>query len=222
MKKIKAYIFNAYGLILDPYLPFLEYSEQLGENIQEIYKLWLTKRLQYSSLLSLMNQYMSYETIRKDTLDFACDVYGVDDENIKNKLLEHSKIDCYPDVKDVLALLKKNGLTTAVLSNGPPQILSSTLKQVGVDHLIDGVYSTELIRSYKPSPAVYEFMGEQLALPRNKICFISSNSWDIAGASACGFYSIWVNRYDHIMERLSYKPDLVINSLSELSSQIGA
>ncbi len=220
MKNIKAYIFNAYGLILDPYLPFLEYSEQLGENIQEIYKLWLTKRLQYSSLLSLMNKYVNYEKIRKDTLDFACDVYGFDDEKIKSKLLEHSKLDCYQDAKNALTLLKENGITTAVLSNGPPQILSTTLKQVGVDHLIDGIYSTELIRTYKPSPAVYEFMGEQLALARNKICFISSNSWDIAGASACGFNSIWVNRYDHVSERLSYKPDLVTKSLSELNTLI--
>jgi len=220
MKNIKAYIFNAYGLILDPYLPFLEYNEQLGENIEEIYKLWLSKRLQYSSLLSLMNQYVNYEKIRKDTLDFACEVYGVDDEEIKSKLLEHSKIDCYPDTKDILASLKNKGLKTVVLSNGPPQILSSTLKRVGIDHLVDGVYSTELVRSYKPSPTVYEFMGEQLALPRKKICFVSSNSWDIAGASASGFYSVWVNRYDHISERLSYKPDLIIKSLDELSPLI--
>ena len=112
------------------------------------------------------------------------------------------------------------GLITTVLSNGPPQILSSTLKQVGVDNLIDGIYSTELIRSYKPSPAVYEYMGEQLAIPRSKICFISSNSWDIAGASACGFNSIWVNRYGHVSERLSYKPNLVVKSLSELTTVV--
>ena len=109
MNNIKAYILNAYGLILDPYIPFLECSEQLGENIQEIYKLWLTKRLQYSSLLSLMSKYVNYEKIRKDSLDFACEVYGIDDDKIKNKLLEHSKIDCYPDAKDILELLKKNG-----------------------------------------------------------------------------------------------------------------
>ncbi|MDH3609866.1 MAG: haloacid dehalogenase type II [Gammaproteobacteria bacterium] len=220
MKNNKAYIFNAYGTILDPYLPFLEHSEQLGENAQVIYKLWLTKRLQYSSQLSLMNQYTNYETIRKNALDFACDVYGVDDEKLKSALLTHSKLDCYPDTKDVLESLKNKGRVTGVLSNGAPQKIGSTLKEAGVDHLIDVTFSTDIIRAVKPSPAVYEFVSEQIAIPRSNICFVSSNSWDIAGASACGFYTVWVNRYDHIPERLPYKANLVIKSLSELSTLI--
>ena len=170
MNKIKAYVFNAYGALLDTYLPFEEYRDELGENALVIYKLWRAKRLQYSSQLSLMNQYTSYEKIRKYALDFACQVYGVDEENIKKKILEaHSKLACYPDVIEVLTSLKKNKTQRAVLSNGTPQKLSSALKHAGISDLLDGVYSTEQIRSYKPSPAVYEFVEEQLGLPRNKI-----------------------------------------------------
>ena len=92
MNKIKAYVFNAYGAILDTYLPFEEYKEELGEDALVIYKLWRSKRLQYSSQLSLMNQYTNYEKIRKYALDFACAVYGVEDEGIKKKILEaHSE-----------------------------------------------------------------------------------------------------------------------------------
>ena len=119
MNKVKAIIFNAYGALLDTYLPFEEYRDQLGENALVIYKLWRSKRLQYSSQLSLMNRYTSYETIRKYALDFACDVYGVDNENIKKEILESSaKLTCYPDVENVLNTLKGNGSITAVLSNG--------------------------------------------------------------------------------------------------------
>ena len=221
MKNIKACVFNAYGAILDTYLPFLEYRDQLGENGLLIYKLWRSKRLQYSSQLSLMDRYTNYETICVDALNYACEVYGVDDEEIKkNILIAHTKLDCYLDVKDILTTLKKNGLITAVLSNGSPQKLSSTLKHAGVDHLLDGIYSTELIRAYKPSPVVYEFVEEQLALPRNKISFISSNSWDIAGASAYGFNSVWINRYSRTPEQLPYKANLEVETLSELNSLI--
>lgn len=216
----KAFVFNAYGTILDPYLPFLEYSDQLGENAQLVYKLWLTKRLQYASQLSIMNKYKSYEIIRKDALDFACDVYGINDESLKENLLTHSKLHTYSDAKDILEPLHEKRITTGVLSNGAPQKIRSTLKQAGISGLIDGIFTTELIRAFKPSPAVYEYVSEKLALPPNKICFISSNSWDVAGASACGFYSIWLNRYDHIAERLPYTADLTIKSLSELNSLI--
>lgn len=219
MKKIKAFVFNAYGALLDTYLPFNEYSDELGENALVIYKLWRSKRLQYSSQLSLMNRYTDYETIRKNALEFACNVYGVHDEDIKKKLFDgHSKLDCYPDVKDLLSSIKDNRKKTAVLSNGSPQKLSADLKYAGINHLLDGIYSTELIRSYKPSPAVYEYVEEQLALPRNKICFISSNSWDIAGATSYGFKSVWINRYDRTPEYLPYKADLEIKALSELKS----
>ena len=219
MNKIKAYVFNAFGALLDTYLPFEEYKEELGEDALVIYKLWRSKRLQYSSQLSLMNQYTNYEKIRKYALDFACAVYGVEDEDIKKKILEaHAELACYTDVKEVLTQLKENNVQTAVLSNGSPQNLSATLKHAGISNLLDGVYSTEQVRSYKPSPAVYEFVEEQLALPRNKICFVSSNSWDIAGAASYGFSSVWINRYDRTPEKLPFKADYEIKTLSELHS----
>ena len=179
------------------------------------------KRLQYSSQLSVMNQYMSYEKIRKLALDFACDVYGVEDEAIKKQILEaHSKLGTYPDVKDTLKVIKDNGMVTAVLSNGSPQKLTAALEHAGVDDLFNGIYSTEQIKAYKPSPAVYEYVEEQLALPRGKICFVSSNSWDIAGAASYGFYSAWINRYERKPERLPFMADIEIKSLTELPSKI--
>ncbi|MCY3803756.1 MAG: haloacid dehalogenase type II [Gammaproteobacteria bacterium] len=219
MKNIKTYVFNAYGALLDTYLPFEKYRDELGENALIIYKLWRSKRLQYSSQLSLMNQYTSYDRIQKYALDFACEVYGVSDEGIKKKILKaHSELTCYPDVKEVLTSLKESGLQTAVLSNGTPQKLSSTLRHAGIDHLLDGVYSTAQVHAYKPSPAVYDFVGEQLGLAHNRICFVSSNSWDIAGAASYGFTSVWVNRYGRTPEHLPYKADHEIKSLGELLS----
>ena len=221
MNKIKACVFNAYGAVLDTYLPFEEYRDQLGENALVIYKLWRAKRLQYSSQLSLMDQYTSYEKIRKLALDFACDVYGIDDDNIKNNIFDaHAKLTTYSDVKDVLQTLKNEGIVTSVLSNGSPKKLTAALKHAEVDHLFNGIYSTEQIKAYKPSPAVYEFVEEQLALPRSKICFVSSNSWDIAGAVSYGFYTVWINRYERKPERLPFMADVEINTLSKLPSEI--
>ena len=221
MKKNKAFVFNAYGAILDTYLPFEEYKEELGKNALVIYKLWRSKRLQYSSQLSLMNRFTNYDLIRKYALEFACDVYGMKDKDVKNKILEaHSKLDCYPDVKEVLKALKDAGKITAVLSNDAPKVLNNALKNAGVDNLLDGVFSTDQIKTYKPSPAVYEFVEEQLGLPSNKICFVSSNSWDIAGAASYGFNSVWINRYKRTPEHLPYQADKEISKLTELTSLI--
>ena len=118
------------------------------------------------------------------------------------------------------ALCVKIGKITAVLSNDAPKVLNTALKNAGVDNLLDGVYSTDQIKTYKPSPAVYEFVEEQLGLPRNKICFVSSNSWDIAGAASYGLNSVWINRYKRTPEHLPYQADKEISKLSELTSMV--
>ncbi len=76
-------------------------------------------------------------------------------------------------MKGVLKELKDAGKKTSVLSNGSPQKLTSALNNAGLNELLYGIHSTEQIKIYKPSPAVYEFVEEQLALPRSKICFIA-------------------------------------------------
>lgn len=221
MSKIKACVFNAYGTLLDTFLPFEEYSDQLGDKALVIYKLWRGKRLQYSSQLSLMDRYTNYETIRKYALDFACDVHGIHDEKIKQSILEaHGKLKCYDDTKTALTSLKQSGMTTTVLSNGAPQSLSSALKNAGIDGLLDRIFSTEQVRAYKPSPAVYEYVEEQLGIPRSKICFISSNSWDIAGAVSYGFRSVWINRFGRTAERLPYKADAELTTLNDILSAL--
>ena len=221
MTKIKACVFNAYGTLLDTFLPFEEYSDQLGDKALVIYKLWRGKRLQYSSQLSLMNRYANYETIRKYALDFACEVHGIHDEQVKRNILEaHDKLKCYDDTKEALETLRSHGITTTVLSNGAPQSLGIALKHAGIDSLLDRIFSTEQVRTYKPSPAVYEFVEEQLGTPRSKICFISSNSWDIAGAVSYGFRSVWVNRFGRTAEKLPYKADQEISSLRDILSAL--
>ena len=148
-------------------------------------------------------------------------VYANLSANIKKEILEaHSHLATYPDVKDVLKTLKDNGIVTAVLSNGSPQKLMTALKHAEVEDLFNGVYSTEQIKAYKPSPAVYEYVEEQLALPRSKIGFVSSNSWDIAGAASYGFYSVWINRFERKPERLPYTADIEIKSMADLPSEI--
>ena len=223
MKKVKACIFNAYGTLLDTYLPFEEYKDQLGENALVIYKLWRSKRLQYSSQLSLMNRYTNYEKIRKYALDFACDVYGVKDEVVKKSILEsHSQLEGFPDAENALKHLKDKKIITAVLSNGVPRSLASALKHANMDNLLNRIFSTEQVHAYKPSPVVYEFVEQQLGFPPNKIAFASSNSWDVAGAASYGFYSIWINRYGRTPERLPYVADCEINSLDDLDTVLSA
>ena len=41
--------------------------------------------------------------------------------------------------------------------------------------------------------------------PEN-ICFMSSNTWDVSGGG--GYNAVWINRFNKVFDKLSYKPNL--------------
>lgn len=50
--------------------------------------------------------------------------------------------------------------------------------------------------------------------------FVSSNGWDIAGATDYGFRTVWVNRRGRPLEELGVRPNAVVGSLRELPAAL--
>jgi len=95
------------------------------------------------------------------------------------------------------------------------------VKNADLEKLLDLVLSVEEVGVFKPSPRVYQFAVDRLALAPDEIAFLSSNAWDAYAASAFGMRVIWCNRYAQKPERLPGAPDHVIQSLSELPPLVG-
>jgi 2-haloacid dehalogenase len=73
------------------------------------------------------------------------------------------------------------------------------------------------VKTYKPSPRVYALGPELLKLPARQILFVSSNSWDVAGAKAFGYQVCWCNRSGAEMEHLGFAPDFTVSALDRLA-----
>src|SRR2546422_667359 len=52
--------------------------------------------------------------------------------------------------------------------------------------------------------------------PAERILFVSSNAWDVAGATAFGFPSCWVNRSGASPERLGESATFQVKSLGDI------
>lgn len=104
----------------------------------------------------------------------------------------------------------------AILSNGNPQMLDVAVKSAGMSGLFDHVLSVDAVRAYKPAPAAYA-LGPQAfdVLPR-EIVFVSSNGWDIAGATWFGFTTFWLNRQNAPLEELGVTPHGTGAGMSDL------
>jgi len=58
---------------------------------------------------------------------------------------------------------------------------------------------------------------DAFAVPVGDVVFVSSNRWDIAGAAAFGFRSVWVNRTGMPDEYPGLEPVAVVRDLADLT-----
>ena len=77
-------------------------------------------------------------------------------------------------------------------------------------------FSVDNLKIYKPHPTVYNLVLEQYDLNKNEILFVSSNSWDVAGAKSFGFNVSWINRFNNKKEVLPFESDIELKSLMDL------
>ncbi|WP_027213354.1 (S)-2-haloacid dehalogenase [Burkholderia sp. WSM2232] len=104
----------------------------------------------------------------------------------------------------------------AILSNGNPQMLDVAVKSAGMSGLFDHVLSVDAVRAYKPAPAAYALGTQAFGAQAAEIVFVSSNGWDVAGATWFGFTTFWLNRQSAPLEELGVTPHGTGAGMSEL------
>ena len=90
------------------------------------------------------------------------------------------------------------------------------MRATGLAPHFDRLLSVDVVKTYKPDPAVYALIEGQLGVPREHVLFVSSNYWDVAGARAFGLRVCWVNRAAAPPEELGQQPSHTIDSLAGL------
>ena len=218
---IGACVFDAYGTLFDVAAAAARCRDDLGEKAGPLAVLWRTKQLEYTWLRSLMDEYVDFWQITGDGLDYAMATLGIGGD-LRPRLMDlYMRLDAYEEVKDVLSGLKAADIKTAILSNGAPSMLEAAVKNAGIDDLLDDVLSVDSIGIYKPHPRVYQMAVDGLDVAAGRICFMSSNAWDVAGAANFGFRVVWVNRFGQQRERLPGAHEHEISTLAELPALLG-
>ncbi|GAB4425677.1 MAG: haloacid dehalogenase type II [Anaerolineae bacterium] len=214
---VKAVVFDAYGTLFDVYSVISLCNELFPEQGAALSQLWRAKQLEYSWLLSLMERYEDFWQVTEKALRFACRALHLsDDAAAQARLMDaYLHLDPYPEVPAALAALADTPL--AILSNGAPPMLSAVVANANLQQTFAHVISVDEVKIYKPSPRVYRLAAEKLGLEPATIGFVSSNSFDIIGATAFGFRTFWVNRAANPLDELGFTPALTISKLTDLA-----
>jgi len=170
----------------------------------------------------MMGKYDDFWELTERALDATLEEHALaSDDNIRDRLLSlYSDLSAYEEVPEVLANLKASGHKLAVLSNASPSMLVKALEAAKICQWFDELLSVDVLKCYKPTPAVYQLVTERFDCKPSEVTFFSSNNWDVSGAGAFGFKTVWVNRPGLAWDNLPGKPDSIVKSISEAQLNI--
>jgi 2-haloacid dehalogenase len=218
LKKIKSLAFDAYGTLFDVH-SVIALGEQLfpGQGTA-LSNTWRLKQLQYTWARSLMGRYEDFWKVTEDGLVFAAKSLKLDLDAAKRKQLMEAYLSLaiFPDVSPGLQELSAAGFKLAILSNGAPRMLQEVAKNAGIDRLLSQIISVDEVKIFKPSPRVYQLGPKKLGSAPLATGFVSSNSWDIAGAASYGLTTFWINRGNQPADELGFPADQVVGKLTDL------
>jgi 2-haloacid dehalogenase len=216
---IRGCVFDAYGTLFDFASAAAGCRDQLGDHVERLSRLWRDKQLQYTWLRALQGRHADFWQVTGESLDFALETLQLADPGLRERLM-NLYLRLSPDVADALRRRRTAGLTTAILSNGSPAMLRSTVEHAGIAGLLDFVLSVEEVGVYKPHPRVYQLAVDRLGVAPGAMVFVSSNAWDAHAASAFGLPAVWCNRYRQPREHLPGAPDREIRTLADLPALV--
>lgn len=215
-------VFDAYGTLFDVAAAARVAADEPGRAALKAVWLqlaehWRHKQLQYTWLRTITHDYTPFWEVTMDGLDWAMEKVALDDPELRERLLAlYWELPAYREVPVMLAQLKAAGKTCAILSNGSKDMLEGAVDSAGIGTFLDAVLSVEDVGIFKPSSRVYDLVGTEFGCPKDDVLFVSSNGWDIAGASGYGFETVWANRAGDPVDRLPHRPAHVLTDLTAI------
>lgn len=215
-------VFDAYGTLFDVAAAAREAASEPGretfaEKWPAIAKTWRLKQLQYTWLRATAGVHQDFWTVTQNGLDYALEEQGLDDAELRERLLQlYWELSAYAEVPEMLRALKAQGMNTAILSNGTPDMLEGAVSAAGIGDVLDACLSVQSLGVYKPARPVYGLVGEYFGCASREVLFVSSNCWDACAASGYGFRAVWANRAGEPMDHLPWKPAHVVSDLTQI------
>ena len=215
-------MFDAYGTLFDVHSVVLRDRHSIAGDLNALSELWRQRQLEYTWLRSLMERYEDFRSVTEAALRSAVRQLQlhVSEAQLASLMRAYLFPSAFADVKPALESWK--GVPLAILSNGTPEMLESAVRHNGLESSFAEIISVDRARTYKPSPRVYALGVEALRLRAAEMLFVSSNWWDVAGASSFGYMVCWCNRSNAEIEFLNGAPDLTVARLDQIASFLRA
>jgi 2-haloacid dehalogenase len=186
---------------------------------------WFAQLVTYSMTTAISHHYVDFFTLGQAALRMLADIHGVhitDDDlhRIRDAMLT---MPAHPDVADALTELRDNGFRLVTLTNSPPNPHGqSPLEHAGLGGFFERQFSVDACRTYKPDPAVYRHVCQELAVAPSECMMVAAHVWDTIGAQSIGFSAALVTRSGNapLLADGLPQPTIVVSDLHQLAQQL--
>lgn len=195
------------------------------EKARQASQLWREKQLEYSFRRALMRKYVSFDVCTAQALAFTAESLGTPLPEAQKRMLldEYLRLPAYPDARASLKALRDRGHRLAACSNGTEKSVRGLLEHASILEMFEEIVSADDVKTFKPDPAVYEYLVQRVGTPRESVWLISSNPFDVTGAKACGLRAAWIRRDStRTFDPWEFPPDASFRDLKEFAGRFDA
>ena len=229
---IKTLTFDLFGTILDlgsslkPYIGSMLAAQDTTVATEEFWGRQRTRQRleQFQDSLMLQGHGGYLETVRRAYLytlrSFGLEHVAQDGNQVDAFMAQWQRLRPFPDVLPALPDLHRN-FRLVILSNGDPAFLEHLVTHQ-VPWNFDDVISVSAVGMFKPHPTVYQYAAHRLGTDCRDLCMVSSNSFDVVGAVACGYAGAYVNRYGLPYEETPFRLSMEATDFSALNDALQA
>ena len=184
---------------------------------------WREKQLEYSFRHGLMGAYVAFSECTREALVFVDRTLqtGLSDNDQDHLMAVYGELPAFDDVVPALDQLRDAGIRCVAFSNGTDDAVSTLLTRAGVENHMDDIVSADEVKRFKPDPAVYAHLRTRLETRPEHTWLVSSNPFDVIGATHAGLRSAWVRRSsDAPFDPWGIEPDMTVTDLEALAQRL--
>lgn len=211
--------FDVFGTLVDPASIAEHVRPFAGERTDALVGEWRRSQLEYAFRRAAMGCYRPFDRVTRAALDRAITATGIDIPEAERERLvaAWTALPAFADAAPALETLRARGHRCFAFSNGTTAGLQTLMAGTGLDAHLDDVLSVEAVGTYKPAPAVYDYLVECGGVDRTQTWLVSGNAWDVIGARSAGLRAAWLQRDpSKPFDPWDEAPDVVVSSLTAL------
>jgi 2-haloacid dehalogenase len=215
--------FDVYGTLVDPLGIDAALREHVGDLAERFAATWRERQIDWTFRRSLMGRYVDFDVVTRDAFRITSAMLGVDLRAAEAGLLDvYRRLPAFADAAEGLSRLAEAGHRLVAFSNGVGATLRGLLGHARLMPPLADVVSVDEVRTYKPSPGVYQHLVTRGGQGAGETWLVSANAWDVLGAKSAGLRAAWVRR----SERMHWdgggigEPDVMVASLAELPGRL--